>query len=84
MPPFRSRLPYLATPFLDRLSHTSRDECVLHVQKALEMAVSRDGASGGLIRMCVATGAGVERWTVAPDLLQQRRETGRASGDGGG
>lgn len=30
------------------------------------MAVSRDGASGGVIRLCVVSAAGVERWTVVP------------------
>lgn len=43
-----------------------REECVSHVQRALEMAVSRDGASGGVIRLCVVSAKGVERWTVVP------------------
>lgn len=49
-----------------RLSVCCRDECVSHVQRALEMAVSRDGASGGIIRLCVVSAKGVERWTVIP------------------
>lgn len=43
-----------------------RDECVSHVRRALEMAVSRDGASGGVIRLCIVSAKGVERWTVVP------------------
>lgn len=68
-----------------------RDECVSHVRTALEMAVRRDGASGGVIRLCVVSADGVERWTVVPgtgaagvgEEEEGRREARRAS-DGGG
>ncbi|CAB1097210.1 unnamed protein product [Ectocarpus sp. CCAP 1310/34] len=70
-----------------------RDECISHVRTALEMAVRRDGASGGVIRLCVVSANGVERWTVVPgttaaaagvgDEEEGRREARRAS-DGGG
>lgn len=76
-----------------------RDECVSHVQRALEMAVSRDGASGGVIRLCVVSAKGIERWTVVPrglgagaaaeeeeekgELQENPREGGRWSGGGG-
>ncbi|CAM9575054.1 unnamed protein product [Hapterophycus canaliculatus] len=73
-----------------------RDECISHVQTALEMAISRDGASGGLIRLCVVSAEGVERWTVVPGaataatvaaLAAERGEEGRRHarrGFGGG
>ncbi|CAN0581631.1 unnamed protein product, partial [Laminaria digitata] len=38
----------------------------MHVQKAIELAIGRDGSSGGVIRLCVVSAAGVERWTVTP------------------
>ncbi|CAM9310182.1 unnamed protein product [Ectocarpus sp. 4 AP-2014] len=70
-----------------------RDECVSHVRTAVEMAVRRDGASGGVIRLCVVSADGVERWTVVPGTAaaaagigeeeEGRREARRAS-DGGG
>jgi 20S proteasome subunit beta 1 len=36
---------------------------------ALALAMSRDGSSGGVIRMCVITEAGVERLFVPGDQL---------------
>eukprot|EP00752_Nemacystus_decipiens_P007521 g6721.t1 len=73
-----------------------REECVSHVQRALEMAVSRDGASGGVIRLCVVSAKGVERWTVLPGATgtaaaaaaegngrHGRLEAGGGSGGGG-
>jgi 20S proteasome subunit beta 1 len=36
---------------------------------ALALAMSRDGSSGGVIRMCVITEAGVERLFVPGDRL---------------
>lgn len=62
--------------------HRHREECVRHVQTALEMAVSRDGASGGIIRLCVVTAKGVERWTVIPGEGERRQEAGGAGGGG--
>lgn len=53
-----------------------------HVQRALEMALSRDGASGGVIRLCVVTADGVDRWTVIPGEGDERREAGGAGGGG--
>ena len=36
---------------------------------ALSLAMSRDGSSGGVIRMCVITEAGVERLFIPGDQL---------------
>ncbi|CAN0013054.1 unnamed protein product, partial [Choristocarpus tenellus] len=44
----------------------SKEECIRHVQRAMELAVARDVASGGAIHLCVASAKGVERWTVPP------------------
>eukprot|EP00903_Cladosiphon_okamuranus_P006144 g6045.t2 len=60
----------------------TREECVSHVQRALEMAVSRDGASGGIIRLCVVSAKGVERWTVVPGVTGAAAEAGGGGGEG--
>lgn len=52
------------------------------MQTALELALSRDGASGGIVRMCVATAQGVDRWTVVPGQGEKLREEGGAGGGG--
>lgn len=70
--------PPLYFPFFFPNAH--RDECVLHVQKALEMAISRDGASGGIIRLCVVTSKGADRWTVVPGGVYEDGERGVEGG----
>ncbi|OBZ76183.1 Proteasome subunit beta type-6 [Grifola frondosa] len=49
----------------------SRDQtiCVDHIMDALALAMSRDGSSGGVIRMCVITEDGVERLFVPGNEL---------------
>jgi 20S proteasome subunit beta 1 len=42
---------------------------ILDGQIALALAMSRDGSSGGVIRMCVITEDGVERLFVPGDQL---------------
>ncbi|KAG6837959.1 Proteasome subunit beta type-6 [Arthromyces matolae] len=46
-----------------------RDETVNFVRNTLALAMSRDGSSGGVIRMCVITEDGVERLFVPGDEL---------------
>ncbi|KAJ6599213.1 nucleophile aminohydrolase [Mycena vulgaris] len=46
-----------------------RDETVNFVKNTLALAMSRDGSSGGVIRMCVITEAGVERLFVPGNEL---------------
>ncbi|KAF8743857.1 hypothetical protein AX14_000255 [Amanita brunnescens Koide BX004] len=46
-----------------------RDETVEFVKNTLALAMSRDGSSGGVIRMCVITEDGVERLFVSGDQL---------------
>ncbi|KAN0097321.1 Nucleophile aminohydrolase [Tylopilus felleus] len=46
-----------------------RDETVEFVKNTLALAMSRDGSSGGVIRMCVITEEGVERLFVPGDQL---------------
>ncbi|KAH0840064.1 nucleophile aminohydrolase [Lanmaoa asiatica] len=46
-----------------------RDETVEFVKNTLALAMSRDGSSGGVIRMCVITEEGVERLFVPGDRL---------------
>ncbi|KAH7887868.1 nucleophile aminohydrolase [Phlebopus sp. FC_14] len=46
-----------------------RDETVDFVKNTLALAMSRDGSSGGVIRMCVITEEGVERLFVPGDQL---------------
>lgn len=59
-----------------------REECVSHVQRALEMAVSRDGASGGIIRLGVVSARGVERWSVVPGVTGAAAEAVGGGGKG--
>lgn len=42
---------------------------IMFSSAALSLAMSRDGSSGGVIRMCVITEAGVERLFVPGDEL---------------
>jgi len=46
-----------------------RDATVNFVKNTLSLAMSRDGSSGGVIRMCVITEEGVERLFVPGDQL---------------
>ncbi|KIY49510.1 20S proteasome subunit [Fistulina hepatica ATCC 64428] len=46
-----------------------RDETVEFVKNTLALAMSRDGSSGGVIRMCVITEGGFERLFVPGDQL---------------
>lgn len=46
-----------------------RDETVEFVKNTLALAMSRDGSSGGVIRMCVITEDSVERLFVPGDQL---------------
>jgi hypothetical protein len=43
--------------------------CPLMISKALSLAMSRDGSSGGTIRMCVITEDAVERIFIPGDKL---------------
>lgn len=56
------------------------------MQRALEMAIRRDGASGGVIRLCVVSAKGVERWTVVPGAAATATAAPAAvgTGEGGG
>ncbi|KAI8148278.1 proteasome subunit beta type-6 [Fennellomyces sp. T-0311] len=47
----------------------TRDECVGFVKNSLSLAMSRDGSSGGVIRLAVITKEGVERLFVPGDKL---------------
>ncbi|KAJ2749456.1 Proteasome subunit beta type-1 [Coemansia nantahalensis] len=47
----------------------SKDECVEFVKNAVSLAMTRDGSSGGVIRLAVITGDGVERSVVYGDNL---------------
>ncbi|KAI3636680.1 hypothetical protein MIR68_002286 [Amoeboaphelidium protococcarum] len=47
----------------------SRDECLSFVSRALSHAMSRDGSSGGCIRMAVIDKSGVERIFIPGDKL---------------
>ncbi|KAF7433252.1 Proteasome subunit beta type-1 [Pleurotus ostreatus] len=46
-----------------------KDETINFVRNTLALAMSRDGSSGGVIRMCVITEDGVERLFVPGDQL---------------
>jgi len=47
----------------------NRDQTLNFVKNTLSLAMSRDGSSGGVIRMCVITEEGVERLFVPGDQL---------------
>ncbi|KAI8391539.1 proteasome subunit beta type-6 [Radiomyces spectabilis] len=47
----------------------SKEECIDFVKNSLALAMSRDGSSGGVIRMAVITKEGVERLFVPGDQL---------------
>jgi len=58
-----------------------RDETVNFVKNTLSLAMSRDGSSGGVIRMAVITEEGVERLFVAGDELPRFWEGKEILGD---
>ncbi|XP_076451453.1 proteasome subunit beta type-6-like [Babylonia areolata] len=47
----------------------TKDECLKFVSRAVSLAISRDGSSGGIIRMAAITSEGVERFTLTGDQL---------------
>ncbi|ESK97562.1 proteasome subunit beta type 6 [Moniliophthora roreri MCA 2997] len=58
-----------------------RDETVNFVKNTLSLAMSRDGSSGGCVRMCVITEDGVERLFVPGDQLPRFWEGREVLGD---
>ncbi|KAG8953614.1 Proteasome subunit beta type-1 [Tulasnella sp. 424] len=48
-----------------------KEETIEFVKNTLALAMSRDGSSGGVIRMCVITEEGVERLFIPGDQLPQ-------------
>ncbi|KAL2716752.1 proteasome subunit beta type-6 [Vespula squamosa] len=50
-------------------SNMTKDECVTLVQNTLTLAMSRDGSSGGVIRLGVITDKGIERKVIMGDKL---------------
>ena len=53
----------------------SKTECLKFVRKALSLAMSRDGSSGGVIRTLIITKDGNERTVVPGDRLPQSYES---------
>ncbi|UYV82038.1 PSMB6 [Cordylochernes scorpioides] len=47
----------------------TKDECVDLVQSALALAMSRDGSSGGVIRLGIITKDGIERRVLSGDKI---------------
>lgn len=47
----------------------NQEECATFVTKALSLAMSRDGSSGGIVRLCIVTKDGVERRIIMGDKL---------------
>lgn len=50
----------------------SRDECVEFVKNSVSLAMTRDGSSGGVVRLAVITKDGVERIFVPGDKLPEQ------------
>ncbi|KAF5291300.1 hypothetical protein FQA39_LY03451 [Lamprigera yunnana] len=49
----------------------TKEDCVEFVTKTLSLAMSRDGSSGGVVRLAIITGDGVDRKVVlGPELPQ--------------
>ncbi|KAK7093562.1 proteasome subunit beta type-6-like [Littorina saxatilis] len=46
-----------------------QEDCLKFVSNAVALAISRDGSSGGIIRMAAITKNGVERFTLTGDQL---------------
>jgi len=61
-------------PYVDGKKKLTRDDAVDWVKHALSYAMSRDGSSGGLIRMAVIDKDGVERIFVPGDKLPVKEE----------
>ncbi|KAI8866983.1 proteasome subunit beta type-6 [Ramicandelaber brevisporus] len=53
----------------------SKDECIEFTKNALALAMSRDGSSGGVIRLAIITKDGVERLIIPGDNLPRFYET---------
>jgi len=47
----------------------TKDECVQFVKTAIAHAMSRDGSSGGVIRLVIITEAGIEKQVILGDQL---------------
>ncbi|CAM9427719.1 unnamed protein product [Phaeothamnion confervicola] len=47
-------------------SALSREECIERVRHAVELAIARDTASGGVVRLCIVDRNGVERRVIVP------------------
>ncbi|KAJ1939836.1 Proteasome subunit beta type-1 [Linderina pennispora] len=50
----------------------SRDECIEFVKNSVSLAMTRDGSSGGVVRLAVITKDGVERQFVPGDQLPEQ------------
>ncbi|KAL8601425.1 Proteasome subunit beta type-6 [Nucella lapillus] len=46
-----------------------KDDCLSFVSQAVSLAISRDGSSGGIVRMAAISKEGVGRYTLAGDQL---------------
>eukprot|EP01050_Picozoa_sp_SAG11_P014705 SAG11_NODE_1839_length_4184_cov_4.075398_4_plen_65_part_00 len=58
----------------------SKEECEAFCKNAVSLAMSRDGSSGGIIRMCTIDKDGVNRVYVPHQQLPQfYRESGAAT-----
>ena len=47
----------------------TKEECLTFVSNAISLAMSRDGSSGGVVRMAAITKDGVERHFIPGDKL---------------
>ncbi|GAA6048609.1 hypothetical protein NBRC10513_000669 [Rhodotorula toruloides] len=56
-------------------TNPSKDRTTEFVKQTLAHAMSRDGSSGGTIRMAVITKEGVERFFVPGDQLPKLEDT---------
>ncbi|KAF7352944.1 Proteasome subunit beta [Mycena venus] len=68
-PPVPAQRTYTGTATRRTRRAGGRDETVEFVKNTLALAMSRDGSSGGVIRMCVITEEGVERLFVPGNEL---------------
>ncbi|KAJ1813239.1 Proteasome subunit beta type-1, partial [Coemansia sp. RSA 2598] len=50
----------------------SRDECVDFVKNSVSLAMTRDGSSGGVVRLAVITKDGVERLIVPGNQMPEQ------------
>ncbi len=49
----------------------TKDECIAFATQCVSLAMSRDGSSGGLIRLAILTNEGVERQVISGSNLPQ-------------